>query len=197
MTVIKAHLTRPNLYRAALLVLALGLLPQASFAHSAACGNATVLDDAIVLDTAWDTLVSCALDLSDGQHTCVITASADFDNPGGPNSQNRYRLATAVDAVAFAVDGPFERTAVLTNNAGIKNPDSTSVSTVEAITLSAGNHTFRSFARKWQAATSNGVVSDSSLGVVCVDANANANPEEGLNEEATEASSDGSTANRR
>ena len=174
--VIKGYLAR------AALLLAFGLLAQASFAHDVACGSASNANANILLSTAWTTLRGCTLDLSDGVHSCVVTASADIDNPFGPNDQNRYRFTTAVDTTVPAVDGAFERTAVLNNNAGIRNPDSTSVTTVEEVTLSAGTHSFRALGRKMQAGTSNGTVTDSSMGVVCVDADPNANPNDDAND---------------
>ena len=171
----KRYLVRTTLHGGALLVLALALLPQTSFAPSAACGNATTGDQPVNNDAAWTGLRQCLLDLNDGVHSCVVTACADFANPFGVNDQNRYRFATSVDAVPV-VDTAYERTAVLTNEAGIKNPDSTAVCTVEQSTLSAGYHHFYSWGRKWSAATSGGTVADTSLSVVCVDGDSNANP---------------------
>lgn len=165
--------------RPAALLLVLSFLPRLSFAHSAVCGAANNVDASLVTGLAWTALRSCTLDLNDGEHSCVVTACADVDNPGGVNTQNRYRFSIAVDGAPVATDTAYERTAVLTNNAGIKNPDSTAVCTVEQLTLAAGNHTFLFWGRKWQVATTNGTVTDSSLGVVCVDADPNANPNDG------------------
>lgn len=166
-TVMTGRKAKRNLRRAALLVMALSLLPSVSFAHSASCGAAGNTDAAIVSALGWTALRSCTLDLSDGEHSCVVTACADIDNPGGANTQNRYRFATAVDTAPAATDTAYERTAVLTNNAGIQNPDSTAVCTVQQLTVDADSHTFLFWGRKWQAATSNGTVTDSSLGVEC------------------------------
>ena len=173
---------RTSLWRGALLLVALGLVPSASFAHSAACGSANNVDAPLVTAAAWTALRSCTLNLNDGEHSCVMTACADIDNPGGVNAQNRYRFTIAVDGAPAGTDTAYERTAVLTNNAGIKNPDSTSVCTVEQLDLAAGTHTFLFWGRKWQAATTNGTVTDSSLGVVCVDADPNANPNDDAND---------------
>lgn len=192
----KRYSARTRLFGAVLLVLVLGLLPQASFAHSASCGIATNANTLIDDSANWINLGECWLSLLDGDHSCVVTACVDINNPGGANTQNRYRFATDVNAIP-PTDTAYERTAVLTNNAGVKDPDSATVCTVRQIDVSIDlGHAFILWGRKWQAGTSDATVTDSSLGVVCVDADANAKPEEGLNEEANEASSDGSSASR-
>ena len=164
---------RTSLRCAALLMLVLGLLPQASFAHSASCGSATSTNVAINDAADWIELESCWVSLTDGDHSCVVTACADINNPGGANTQNRYRFVTDVNG-APSTDSASERTAVLTNNPGIRNPDSTAVCTVQQITVSpAPGHAFVFWGRKWQAGTSDATVTDSSLAVMCFDADGN------------------------
>ena len=168
---ITRYLVRTTLQRAAFLVMAVGLLPQASFAHSTSCGSATTTDQSFFNDVWW-ALRACTLNLTDGPHKCVVTACGDYENPFYPGiSQVRYRFKVTADGSPSGTDSAYERAVELPNNGAVNDPDSAAVCTVAYFSLSAGNHQFNSWTKIFDTDTPGGKVRDSSLGVVCTDDN--------------------------
>jgi hypothetical protein len=154
---------------AAMFLTAVVVFSNMSFAHdiSAGCGsnvNSTVSDE-----TAWKTLCSTTINLTDGSHTCVATASAEAALTTG-SSDNDYLFVISNAAGGPGLDSAWERKIELSDNAGaVNDPDATVVSTVRFFSLGAGTHTFYWLARPEAAADANLTVNDYSMGVVCTD----------------------------
>ncbi len=154
---------------AALFLSAVTLLSNMSFAHDIASGCGSNTNSTVSDETKWTTLCSTTIDLTDGTHYCVATASAEAALPVG-SSDNDYLFVISTAAGGPGLDTAWERKIEMSDNAGaVNDPDTTVVSTVRYMNLGAGQWTFYWLARPEAAADANLAVTDHSMGVVCTD----------------------------
>jgi hypothetical protein len=154
---------------ATLLLSAIAVFSSMSFAHNTTGGCSSRTDFSITSNQNWATMCSKTLTLTDATHKCVVTAGAEVANPG-TGIDNWYRFT--VDTVSNPVTNSHqERTIELNQNTGVSDPNMEVVSTVREFELSPGTYTFYWLARKFNASTAAGTVSDYSMGVVCTDDN--------------------------
>jgi hypothetical protein len=104
---------------------------------------------------------------------CVVTGSADAQNPGGGTIDNRYQFTISINTTGPANDSGCERTLQFDDNVGVNDIDNDHVTTtclLRNISI-GGNNTIRWLARKLPKTPDapNLTVLDNSLTVVCSD----------------------------
>lgn len=146
--------------------------PRTAFANADSCGAVTAVNDEIISATAWDTLLSCIVNLdTDHSHHCVATACADAGGSPVTGTDNDYRFVLSTTAGGPGLDTGWERSVELNDNVGVDDPDSVPVCTTRQLLVSAGQPQVTLFwlARKVAASDANMTVFDSSLSVTCTD----------------------------
>ena len=149
-----------------LLLAAVLLFPRTSFAHNIATGCASTNDASITNESAFTTMCSATLSITDGTHYCVANGSAEAANPGGTGNQYLFTLATNSNPEPGSA---WERKIELGDNPGIDDPSTSVVSTVRYFNLSPGTYTFYWLAKPVDSSDANLTVNDYSMGVVCTD----------------------------
>lgn len=158
-----------HLFMAALLLSAVAMFSGMSYAHDISAGCASNADKTISNEAAFATLCSTTMTLTDASHTCVATASAEAVLPFG-STDNDYLFVISTAAGGPGADSAWERKIEMSDNSGtINDPDTTVVSTVRFISLSAGTYTFYWLSKPEAASDANLTVADYSMGVVCTD----------------------------
>lgn len=159
---------RRPVFTAALLLSAVAALPSLSFAHNTASGcgssaSAITLSD----ENNWKTMCSKTIDLSDGVHDCVATASAQVQNSVS-DIHNMYRFT--IGTIKNPATGlAWERRMDVNQDVNSADPKEEAISTVRHFNLTAGQYTFYWLARPFDAGADNIDVIGYSLGVVCTD----------------------------
>lgn len=152
---------------AAALLFTVALMPSKSFAHNTAAGCGTNNTVTLSDENNWATLCSKTVDLTDGTHDCVMTASAELSNTV-TDVHNRYRFTVAT------VKNPstglaFERVVDVTQDVNSADPIALDIGTVRHATLQAGTYTFYWLGRPFDSNADNISVTAYSMGVVCTD----------------------------
>ena len=143
------------------------LSPGSGWAHNAAGGSSTEVNDTIT-STAYDTLVSVAIDFtgSDHAHQCVATGSSMAQNPGS-GTDNSYVFGLSLDSLV-SVAGTSRRSVQFNQNEGVADEEFEAVtSTYYFPDVTAEPHTIRWSAKKASNSFPDMVVFRSSLTVVC------------------------------
>ena len=149
-------------------LVAVGLIPGAAFAHNVAAGCGSNANKTISNERTFATLCSTTVDLTDGTHFCVASGSADLQNPNsGTNNDYLFVLSTIPAGPGF--DSAWERKFEVNDNPGVDDPDSIIASTVRFFRVDPGSYTFFWLARPESSDDADVIVSDYSMGVVCTD----------------------------
>jgi hypothetical protein len=152
----------------AALLFTVALLPNKSFAHntSAGCGSSSTsitLSD----ENNWATLCSTTIDLTDGAHDCVATASAEVGNTVTDlHNEYRFTLAT-IKNPSTGLEA--ERVVDINQDVNSADPKEEEISTVRHFSLAAGKRTFFWLGRPLNSGADNIDVTSYSMGIVCTD----------------------------
>jgi hypothetical protein len=156
------------------LVLALGLIPAASFADVKSGGESTtgnILVDAAVDESTddWEILETESFTLS-ASSDIVVTACSDFDNPGGA-APNTYLYDIEIDTNLAGLNSPTERTIDdLYNDPAKDDPDLVAVCTTRFFSnVAVGSHDIHVVAAKASPAMLNVTVLDTSMTLVATE----------------------------
>lgn len=152
---------------AMLLLSAVALLPSMSFAHNTASGCGSNSAITISDENNWATLCSKTIDLSDGSHNCVATASAQMGN-SVVDIHNVYRFTlstTKNPATGLA----WERRIDVNQDVNGTDLKEQPVATARHFNLTAGSYTFYWLARPADVNADTADVTGYSMGVVCTD----------------------------
>ncbi len=151
-----------------------------ALANNFVTGSSTNVDVTVNSATNWTTIRSATITIpssDDAPHGCVVTASADVQNPGPAGRENQYRFALSLNDSSPVTDTGSERMLELVDNPGaFDDPDSKPVATTQTFrTLGrsngiggTGTHTFYFLGRKVQEGDSDTKVLDVSLTVICI-----------------------------
>jgi len=152
----------------AALLFTVALLPNKSFAHNTAAGcGASTTPITLSDENNWATLCSTTIDLTDGAHDCVATASAEVGNTvSDVHNEYRFTLAT-IKNPSTGLEA--ERVVDINQDVNSADPIQEEISTVRHFSLAAGKRTFFWLARPFNSSADNIDVTSYSMGIVCTD----------------------------